>query len=242
MFGSQGQSMTTKKEYSRGYGDRFPQLFTSGRCIWEACIAFQAKNGVPPTPEYIKSLNLSYKSKKGEQRLVNPNNVAIELNSYKSFLKRFPGANELEPLKKTLDNGSKNNTSDTYDNYRDIQKTEEQHLFPDEIQDTDNYCEGAKYTVIVNSYERNPKARSQCIEHYGALCSVCDFNFEKKYGEIGSGFIHVHHLTPLANIGKEYEVDSIKDLRPVCPNCHAVLHKKQPPYSIEELKIFCKKK
>jgi 5-methylcytosine-specific restriction protein A len=69
---------------------------------------------------------------------------------------------------------------------------------------------------------------------------VCDFNFEAKYGEIGSGFIHVHHLTPLANIGKEYEVDSIRDLRPVCPNCHAMLHKKYPPYSIEELKSICK--
>lgn len=123
----------------------------------------------------------------------------------------------------------------------DIQESEDQYVFPNEIQDPDNYYEGAKQTVIVNSYERNPKARSQCIEHYRAMCSVCDFNFEKKYGAIGSGFIHVHHLTPIADIGEEYEVDPIKDLLPVCPNCHAMLHKKQPPYSIEELKSICKK-
>lgn len=122
------------------------------------------------------------------------------------------------------------------DTHQNIPKYEDQQIFPDEIQDFDNYCEGAKRTVVVNSYERNLKARSQCIERYGAMCSVCDFNFEKKYGEIGSGFIHVHHLTPLADIGEEYEVDPITDLRPVCPNCHAMLHKKQPPYSIEELK------
>lgn len=127
------------------------------------------------------------------------------------------------------------------DTHGDIQKSEDQHIFPNEIQDPDNYYEGAKQTVIVNSYERNPKARSQCIEHYGAICSVCDFNFEKKYGEIGSGFIHVHHLTRLADIGEEYEVDPIKDLRPVCPNCHAMLHKNQWTYSIEELKSICKK-
>lgn len=127
------------------------------------------------------------------------------------------------------------------DTHQDISKLEDQHIFPDEIQGSNNYCEGAKRTVVVNSYERNPKARNQCIEHYGAICRVCEFNFEKKYGAIGSGFIHVHHLTSLADIGEEYDVDPIKDLRPVCPNCHAMLHKKQPPYSIEELKSICKK-
>ncbi|NOS73887.1 MAG: hypothetical protein HOP36_04985 [Methyloglobulus sp.] len=127
------------------------------------------------------------------------------------------------------------------DTHQDIPKSENQYIFPDEIQDAGNYYEGAKRTVVVNSYERNLKARSQCIALYRAKCSVCEFDFEKKYGEIGSGFIHVHHLTPLEDIGEEYEVDPIKDLRPVCPNCHAMLHKKQPPYSIEELKSICKK-
>ena len=127
------------------------------------------------------------------------------------------------------------------DTHQGISKSEDQHIFPDEIQDADTYYEGAKRTIVVNSYERNLKARSQCIARYRAICSVCKFDFEKKYGEIGSGFIHVHHLTPLEDIGEEYEVDPIIDLRPVCPNCHAMLHKKQPPYSIEELKSICKK-
>jgi|ERR1700734_3962751 len=52
------------------------------------------------------------------------------------------------------------------------------------------------------------------------------------------GFIHVHHLRQLSDIRKEYLVDPIKDLRPVCPNCHAVLHLRNPAYSIEDVLAF----
>lgn len=67
-------------------------------------------------------------------------------------------------------------------------------------------------------------------------CTVCGFNFTEMYGEIDKEFIHVHHLLELNQIGEEYVVDPIKDLRPVCPNCHAMLHKRKPAYSLEELK------
>lgn len=100
------------------------------------------------------------------------------------------------------------------------------------------YLEGATKKITVNAYERNPNARQICLEEYGFMCSVCNFNFELEFGEIGKGFIHVHHLKPLADIGNEYELDPIKDLRPVCPNCHAMLHRKRPAYSIEELRII----
>lgn len=96
--------------------------------------------------------------------------------------------------------------------------------------------EGARRTVIVNAYERNPKARSACISHWGCQCTVCNFDFLKTYGEIGSGFIHIHHLVPLSEIGISYQVDPIKDLRPVCPNCHAMLHTSNPTLSMEELR------
>lgn len=65
---------------------------------------------------------------------------------------------------------------------------------------------------------------------------VCGFNFSKFYGKIGEGFIHVHHLQELSSIGHEYEVDPIEDLRPVCPNCHAMLHLETPAISIERLR------
>ncbi|WP_431146162.1 HNH endonuclease [Bacillus cereus] len=70
----------------------------------------------------------------------------------------------------------------------------------------------------------------------GFSCVVCGFNFEERYGQMGKDFTHVHHLKELSQIGEEYEINPIEDLRPVCPNCHSMLHKRKPAYSIEELK------
>jgi len=105
--------------------------------------------------------------------------------------------------------------------------------FPDEMA---TYVEGASRRVVVNAYERNKEARLACIAHHGCKCAVCGFNFEAIYGQIGQGFIHVHHLTPISSIAADYTVNPITELRPVCPNCHAMLHKSDPPFSIEELK------
>ncbi len=101
--------------------------------------------------------------------------------------------------------------------------------------------EGAKKSIVVNAYERNPKAREECLQYYGTDCAVCGFNFGVAFGELGEGFIHVHHLTPLSSIGESYDVNPIQDLRPVCPNCHAMLHrKKEAVLSIAELIVIRK--
>lgn len=112
--------------------------------------------------------------------------------------------------------------------------------FPDEVDPKDPHTEGAVQQVLVNRYERNPEARAASIDHYGLACQVCAFDFKAAYGTIGEGFIHVHHIVPLAQVGKSYEVDPVKDLKPVCPNCHAMLHKRIPPYTIDELKLALK--
>src|SRR5699024_2027348 len=106
----------------------------------------------------------------------------------------------------------------------------------EEVADGENYKEGSVKKITVNAYERNPVARKKCIDHYGCQCSICNFDFEQTYGEIGKEFIHVHHLVELSTIKGEYEVDPIEDLRPVCPNCHAMLHRRKPAYSIQEIK------
>jgi len=107
---------------------------------------------------------------------------------------------------------------------------------PDEISTPERYSEGAVRRITVNAYERDPRARKACIDHYGSNCSICGFSFGERFGTIGEGFIHVHHLRPLADIGGDYEVDPIADLIPVCPNCHAILHRRIPPYTPEELR------
>lgn len=111
-----------------------------------------------------------------------------------------------------------------------------QVVYPDQVPTDETYIEGATRIVTVNYYERSSSARKKCIENWGLSCRVCGMQFEERYGEIGRGFIHVHHLRELHSINREYEVDPIQDLRPVCPNCHAMLHKRTPPYTIEELK------
>lgn len=112
----------------------------------------------------------------------------------------------------------------------------DEERFPEEIVDAQTYYEGATKHITVNVYERSAKARKTCIAHYGVSCFVCGFNFKSVYGDAGDGFIHVHHLKPLSEVGEEYRLDPIKDLRPVCPNCHAMIHKRIPAYTIEEMK------
>lgn len=113
-------------------------------------------------------------------------------------------------------------------------------LLYEEVLDAAELHEGAVRKVSVNAYERNPEARRQCIAHYGARCTVCKCTLEEIYGEAGRDLIHVHHLRELSSIGQEYQVDPIQDLRPVCPNCHAVIHSRKPAYSIEEVIGFIK--
>ena len=112
--------------------------------------------------------------------------------------------------------------------------------YADEVDFQKTFREGAPKKVTTTVYERKPAARAICIKFYGAVCKVCEFDFSKKYGELGKGFIHVHHLQPKAEIGKSVKLNPIRDLRPVCPNCHAMIHQRKPVYSIEELKMIMK--
>lgn len=89
------------------------------------------------------------------------------------------------------------------------------------------YTEGTAHRRSVTSYERNPQAREACLARYGYSCRICGLNFEQKYGEVGKDFIHVHHIDFISSSGGvPHDIDPVKDLIPVCPNCHAMLHRK----------------
>ena len=109
-----------------------------------------------------------------------------------------------------------------------------------ETEQPTTYLEGTKRTRLIEISERNPKAREACIAHHDARCKVCGLAFDERYGEIGAGFIQVHHLIPIADIGDVYEIDPINDLCPVCPNCHVMLHKRPKPFTPDELKQMMK--
>lgn len=111
-----------------------------------------------------------------------------------------------------------------------------EYLLPTEVTDGKLLTEGAKQTITVDARERNTQARRQAIARHGVRCSVCGFTFGDYYGEIGAGYIEVHHLHPLADAEGECPVDPDADLRPVCPNCHAILHlRTTTPREIEEV-------
>ncbi len=111
-------------------------------------------------------------------------------------------------------------------------------IFPDELPPQSVFIEGAATQVTVNRYERDRKARQAALAWHGCLCKVCGIDMMKVYGEIAKGFIHIHHLIPLSDIKENYSLDPKKDLIPVCPNCHAMLHRKNPPFTPDELRAF----
>ena len=103
-----------------------------------------------------------------------------------------------------------------------------------EVTTPERFWEGALRRITVNAYERDPKARQACIAHFGTACRVCGLDFGDVFGKLGQGYIHVHHTRPLSEIGEGYAVDPLKDLIPVCPNCHAMLHQKSPPLTAQK--------
>ena len=106
------------------------------------------------------------------------------------------------------------------------------------LQARSTYEEGNPRRVEVTIYERDPKARQKCIDHHGPICVACRLEFENRYGDLGKGYIQVHHLVPVSKWGEKYTLDPIKDLCPICPNCHAMVHRRNPPYSVEYVRAI----
>ena len=95
--------------------------------------------------------------------------------------------------------------------------------------------EGGCVKVTVNRYERSTANRAACITAHGAVCKVCGFDFGKFYGQFSRGYIEVHHQIPVSKMGAGYVVDPIRDLVPLCSNCHAAVHRTDPPMTIDSL-------
>lgn len=111
------------------------------------------------------------------------------------------------------------------------------------LDDVESLIEGAEYATISDRFERNKKARALCIEAHGAICAICGFDFGKAYGSELAGTIDVHHRRPLSEIREGYVVDPVRDLVPVCPNCHRVLHSKPGggAFTVDEVRAMLKR-
>lgn len=91
--------------------------------------------------------------------------------------------------------------------------------------------------ISVNARERDPLNRSLCFARHGWSCAVCGLNTAQRYGAIAEGFIEAHELFRPLDDGQVQEFDPARDLVPVCPTCHALIHRgRTTPLSIEELR------
>lgn len=174
--------------------------------------------------EFIDALNLVRAGKMAEPPTLNPNRVSTENAALEVRFEELPIAGEL-----------------AVDDFAEAAIDDPEEcpiLYPDELPQGAAYLEGVGQQILVNRYERSQEARNACISHYGCVCQVCNFDFFERYGDLGRGFIHVHHRKPIASIKSEYVVDPVKDLVPVCPNCHAMLHRREPPFEVDELRTF----
>lgn len=100
------------------------------------------------------------------------------------------------------------------------------------------FIEGRPIAVQTTTYERDPAARRACLAHHGYTCAACGFNFGAAYGPVAARYIQVHHLNPLASHRGSVATDPVTDMRPLCANCHAVAHFRDPPYTVEEIRNF----
>jgi len=118
------------------------------------------------------------------------------------------------------------------------QATDKEELISSWIDDTfgpDNlYIEGLKHRLKEYEYfTRHPEARIKCLNKYGYKCFVCGKKLEDTYGDDRKNLIEVHHEKQIC---KGYRVtDPENDLKPVCPDCHTIIHSRRNMYSIEEV-------
>ncbi|MEP0859029.1 HNH endonuclease [Trichocoleus sp. DQ-U1] len=106
----------------------------------------------------------------------------------------------------------------------------------------EEYAEGSRTSAERSFFSRNPNLVKSAKALYGYTCQVCGFNYQKKYGELGFGYIECHHLNPLSERSEcEWDEEiktSIKDVRVLCANCHRMIHRKRPALTVEELKAI----
>lgn len=71
--------------------------------------------------------------------------------------------------------------SSKYDQILSLINSKEKLRLAEEIIEPklEKYFEGSKQQIAVNAYERNPKARRECIRIHGHKCLICGFDFEE---------------------------------------------------------------
>lgn len=95
--------------------------------------------------------------------------------------------------------------------------------------------EGALSMVLSRKYERSRINRALCLAEHGYTCKACGTLMEAIYGKAGKDFAEVHHVLPVSLMGESRVIDPIRELVPLCPNCHSIAHRSNPPFGIDAI-------
>lgn len=113
-------------------------------------------------------------------------------------------------------------------------------LFEEDLPLAAGEQEGNSVDMSGTRYERSPANRAMAIEIHGTRCFGCGINPGEIYGVEPKTLIHIHHLTPVSEMGGSKTVNPRTDLVPLCPNCHNFAHKRNPPYTPDEISAALK--
>lgn len=203
----------------------------------------------PKIIELSKILNQLplFANKPDEQRFRNPNGVTLKLCNFLPFDEGYKG--------KGMTRNSKLDKEIFYE-YASIEKRTDLKVIAANIkasidikivtatsllqEDDPIAYEGSISYRWHKVIERNPaivekKKRSILNAHGKLACEICDFDFERVYGELGKGFIECHHKIPLSQIDHETPT-LLSDLSLVCANCHRIIHRNIETHSFEQIK------
>lgn len=109
--------------------------------------------------------------------------------------------------------------------------------------DESTFPEGKEKYKMHKVRERDPgisrRAKEKRKSEGSLSCEVCDFDFEKVYGELGDGYIEAHHTIPISLLKGSVKT-KISDIALVCANCHRMLHRGPLLMTIKELRSLYK--
>lgn len=177
----------------------------------------------------------------------NKNDLYCEILNYQEFENAVPIRNQKEYLERIPESrksnywrfGVREIDRATYNRILEETRTKGYRItLPSEHLELESYgpTEGGKKQRYSTYYERSPFYRGKAIELHGLSCMACDFNFEETYGPHGKGFVHVHHNKPISETGST-RVNPRTDLSVLCPNCHAMIHRrKKNTLSVEDVR------
>lgn len=184
--------------------------------------------------KYWEEIGSELISLKLNNSIVTPNDFMNDHGTWDQFYLRFSKAPFYDP--------EKDNKNDIVVKYVSLICGMILSILEYSIEGIEGYEDGKKDNIVSVRYERNPINRELCLKVFGYKCQVCGFDFEKEYGPIGKHFIEVHHIVPVSEMGGSYRLDPTRDLVPLCSNCHSMIHRRKPPFSVEELKEIRNKK